>query len=86
MKIWNTKNPKEPYLKVKAHSAPVTSLAWFSNEEVITSASTSGDIFLHSVKTGTIMESLNTGKEAVNKICIAEDKKVASCTSSGSIL
>ena len=63
----------------------VSSIAWFSNEEVIASSSISGDILLHSVKTGSLLESFKT-RDSINNIKLAADKKIAACTNSGSIL
>ena len=43
----------------------VSSIAWFSNEKAIASASISGDILLHNIKTGGIMDSFKV-KDSIN--------------------
>lgn len=37
------------------HTGSVSSLDWFSTEDVIASSSITGDVLLHSVKTGTLI-------------------------------
>ena len=63
----------------------VSSLAWFSNEKAIASASISGDIFLNNIKTGGVMDSFKV-RDSINQIKLATDQRIAACTNSGSVL
>jgi WD40 repeat protein len=65
VKIWDMKNHKQVYSTIKSHVGQVTSLSWIKNSgiekgpEILASSSTIGDIFLHSIKTSNIIETLN---------------------------
>lgn len=79
MKIWDMKNHKHVFSTIKSHVASVNSLAWIRNlgmekvqGDVLASASSIGDIFLHSVKTSNIVETFNTkNQESVNQIKVS---------------
>lgn len=79
VKIWDMKNHKHVYSTIKSHVGSVSSIAWIKSlgtekaqGEIISSASSIGDIYLHSVKTGNIVETLHTrNQEGINQIKVS---------------
>lgn len=97
VKIWDMKNHKHVFSTIKSHVASVTSLAWIKHlgmekvqGDVLASASSIGDIFLHSIKTSNIVETFNTNnQESVNQIKVSESEgycRMAACTANGSVM
>lgn len=99
VKLWDLrgdKNQSQSNLQIKSHMGSVTSFAWIKSlkgdnfgSEILASASLSGDIYIHSNKTGEFLQTnFLKMQEGVNCIRVSEGNeycRLAACTNGGTL-
>ena len=100
VKVWDLRGQKESkdqnIYHIKSHMCGVTSLAWIRNlrsdlmgSDILGSASSSGDIYLHSNKNGTFHEVMSMKiQEGINCLRVSEGVdycRMAACTNGGTL-
>ena len=58
VKIWDMKSHRDVYRKLKGSTGAITSVTWMNGEDIVVSGSTNGEIYLHKVNTGAVIDSL----------------------------
>jgi WD40 repeat protein len=100
VKLWDLKSDKnqkdQSISQIKSHLGAISSLAWIKSlkgegygTETLASASTSGDIYIHSNKSGEFVQSNYLKmQEGINCIRVSESMdfcRLAACTNGGSL-
>lgn len=101
VKLWDLRGDKNAekerdVIQIKSHMCGVTSLAWIKNlrsesigGELLASASSSGDLFLHSNKAGVFQEAMSLKlQEGINCVRVSESMdycRMAACTNGGTL-
>lgn len=71
VKLWELHKNNDVNSIIKSHIGSVTSLAWIrraNQGEILASASSIGDIYLHTAKTSVVVQMLSAKSEPVNMI------------------